>query len=265
MIRRLQELCTAIRMPEPVSEEILAIAPRLDLEALRPMLEGLFRQQQWEEALEQLQKALGDDPRGMKMLTAMLLCTLKTREAYARQGIADPIFLATMDCFPRFVKEHMVSYGTYGFDREFWTVRQISGVLFRVGLLEFELREKDVSLHIPTGARLDPEAVTASLEAGKAFLSRHFPDWAEKPMTCHSWLLSPTLQELLPPDSGIRKFQDRFRVTPQEEENRDFIMWVFKHDDLPLEQLPEDTSLQRILKAHLLAGKPFVDARGVLK
>ena len=264
MLQQLAVLCKEIDMPEQVTDLVLKIAPELDLTVFSPMLEGLFHETQWEESLAELRTALGDDPHGFKILTCELLCALKTREDYRKAGISDRIFLDTMDCFPRFVKEHMASFGCYGFDREWWTVHQLSSLLFRVGLLEFELRKKDVALHIPTGAHLEPDAVDASLAAIQEMIATHFPQWKDLPKSCHSWLLSPTMGELLPENAKIMKFQRRFAVTLTGEDNNDFLQWGFKRKDLPYEQLPEDTSLQRKLKAKLLRGEPFLDARGIL-
>jgi hypothetical protein len=264
MLNKLSVLCREIGMPEAASEEVLRIAPSLDLYQLGPGMGKLFIEDQWMTGLDEIRQILGDDLRGMKMLTVELICALKTRERYRELGISNEIFLATMDCFPRFVKEHMASFGCYGFDREWWTVHQLSCLLFRVGLLEFELREKDVALHIPTGAHLEPEAVDASLEAIKETIAAHFPRWKDFPRVCHSWLLSPTMQELLPEDSKILKFQRRFAVTLTGEDNNDFLQWCFKRKDIPFDALPEETSLQRKLKAKLLRGEPFLDARGVL-
>ena len=226
MLKQLATLCDEIGMPEQAATLVLQIAPELDLEGLRPLLEGLFREELWAESLA---------------------------------GLVD-----TMDCFPRFVKEHMASFGCYGFDREWWTVHQLSGLLFRVGLLEFELRKQDIALHIPTGAHLDPEAVDASLDAIREMIADHFPRWKDLPKTCHSWLLSPSMQELLPEDAKILKFQRRFAVTLTGEDNNDFLQWGFKRKDIPYDRLPEETSLQRNLKAKLLRGEPFLDARGIL-
>lgn len=264
MLHKLEQLCRQLDMPQEATAHMLDLAPQLNIAQLRPSMEGLLCPDRWDAALDELRSALDPDPLGMKMLTCMLLCALQTRSDYEKQGIPDSIFLATMDCFPRFVKEHMESYGCYGFDREFWVVRQLSCKIFRVGLLEFELRDQDVSLHIPSGTRLEPAAVAGSLETGRAFIGRYFPQWQDLPRTCHSWLLSPTLKLLLPETSNIIRFQQNFTIAPREEEDREFMIWVFKNRSLTLEQLPENTSLQRLLKAHLCAGGKFVDAKGIL-
>ena len=265
MIQKLSSLCESLRMPPEVTQQILQIAGTLDLTVLAPNLEQLFHPESWDDGLEQLKKQLCPDPLGFRMLTCHLLCALKTREQYREMGMDDDIFLATMDCFPRFVGEHLVSFGKYGFDRDFWTPRQLSSVLFRVGRLEYELKKDVIDIHIPSGGTLDREPIAQSLARGREFISRHFPAWKDAPMVCHSWLLSPTLAKLLPEDSGIRTFQSFFRIAPTGKEDKSYLEWCYKREDLTLEELPENTSLQRTLKAHLLAGNIFLDARGTLK
>lgn len=227
-------------------------------------MDMLFQESTWETGLSQLKQQLEADPQGLKMLTCMLVCALKTRETYRKLGISDDIFLATMDCFPRFVREHMESYGSYGFDRDFWTVRQLSAVLFRIGLLEYELEDGKVCLHIPTGAHLIPEKIDESLAQARIFITRFFPNWKDAPMCCHSWLLSPALSALVASDSNIMRFQKRFQITPEKEQTREFLVWIYKNRDIPYEQLPENTHLQRILKQYLLDGGIFLEGRGIL-
>lgn len=264
MIQKLSSLCEALHMPAEVTEQVLQIAETLDFTVLAPDLEKLFLPDSWDAALQQLKKQLAPDPQGFKMLTCHLLCALKTRENYRAKGIDDEIFLGTMDCFPRFVGEHLVSYGKYGFDRDFWTPRQLGCIIFRVGRLEYELGDGLVDIHIPSGGNLNRDAITQSLAQGREFIARYYPEWKDLPMVCHSWLLSPTLTMLLPETSGIRVFQSFFRITPTGEEDNSYLEWCYKRMDLATKELPEDTSLQRTLKAHLLAGNPFLDAKGVL-
>ena len=265
MNKELLQLCQSLDMPRSVTEEICAIAPQLPLRELQPAMAMLFREETWETGLTQLKQQLSPDPLGFNMLTCMLLCALQTRKNYIDKGISDSIFLATMDCFPRFVREHLESYGRYGFDRDFWTVRQLSCRLFRLGLLEYELEHGMVCLHIPAGAHLAPEAIDASLKEADAFLARFFPAWQNLAKTCHSWLLSPQLPALLPENSNILRFQHRFRITPEPEQTREFLVWIFKNRDIPYPNLPENTSLQKAVKKHLLDGGSFVEGRGILR
>lgn len=266
----MRELCKAIEMPQEVTE----YAARFDSEFKYAAAEGemnkLFAPETWGEGLEDLKKSLGEDSKGYKMLTCMLHCSQRTWEFYRNHGISGQIFVETMKCFGRFVKEHRESYGFYGFDREWWTVRQLSGRLFRIGELEYELKEADgervIALHIPSDARLWQEKVLASIQQAKIFLKEKFPEYSEVKMQCHSWLLSPTLKEVLSPGSHILAFQELFDIKVSgEDKTGEYMVWVFKRSDIPLRELPENTSLQRRLKAYLLSRGKVLEAGGELK
>lgn len=185
------------------------------------------------------------------------------------------------------MKEHKESYGSYGFDREWWTPRQISGLLFRIGELEYEVAEIPdtdntrstggreagesnenegcIWLHIPSDARLTAEAIEGSVHMARQFFAEKFPMYAGAKIRCESWLLSPTLKEVLPPSSKILGFQDYFVTKSLGIDEGEFMTWVFKRPDIPLKDLPESTYLQRNLKSYLLSGGKVTAAEGTLK
>jgi len=262
----MEQLCRGINMPVEVTQKILEIHSTLET---FPCLKLLMQEETWAEGLAQLKEALGEDPGGFKRLCCMLRCGLKAGEQYDRLGISRQIYLDTMGAFSRFVREHMESYGCYGFDRGSWTPRQVSCKLFRIGQLEYELTELDgepiVSLHIPTDVNLRPEILLPSMREGLAEFYRLFLDYQGKTVYCHSWLLSPQLKDLLPENSNILRFQELFDIEPDPDSGRDVLLWVFKNPRLPLEALPENTSLQKKLKQFLLNGGVFLEGKGCLR
>lgn len=262
----MEQLCRKINMPEEVTRTLTALHETLEV---YPCLELVMEEARWTEGLAQLKEALGEDPGGMKRLCSMLRCALKAKMRYEQLGISGEIYVDTMGAFSRFVREHMESYGCYGFDRGFWTTRQVSAKLFRIGQLEYELTCRDgepaVSLHIPTDADLRPEVLVPSIREGLAEFFQLFPDYADKKVFCHSWLLSPLLKDFLPDNSNILRFQELFDITPDETPAKDVLLWVFKNPRLPKEDYPENTSLQRKLKRFFLDGGQFMEAMGYLR
>lgn len=262
----MEQLCRKINMPEEVTQQLVEIHSSLEEFSC---LELLMREETWQEGLAQLKEALGEDPGGMKRLCSMLRCVLKARTAYEQLGISEEIYIDTMGAFSRFVREHKESYGCYGFDRGSWTPRQVSGKLFRIGQLEYELTTLDsapvVSLHIPTDVDLRPEVLRPSIKEGLAELYRLFPEYGGKVVYCHSWLLSPQLKALLPESSNILRFQELFNIEPEGTPGNDVLLWVFKNPKLPKEEYPEKTSLQRKLKQFFLNGGQFLEGKGYLR
>ena len=262
----MEQLCRSINMPEEVTHKLVEIHRTLEV---FPCLDLLMQEETWSEGLEQLKAVLGEDPGGMKRLCCMLRCAHKAREIYRRLGIPEEIYVDTMGAFSRFVREHRESYGCYGFDRGFWTTRQVSARLFRIGQLEYELTtlegEAIVSLHIPTDVNLSPEVLQPSIREGLVELYRLFPDYAGKKIYCHSWLMSPQLKEFLPENSNILCFQELFDMDPEATPGNGVLLWVFKNPKLPREDYPEHTSLQRKLKQFFLNGGQFLEGKGYLR
>lgn len=210
---------------------------------------------------------------GEDVLIRQMTEAAESRAYGAWKRIPEDVFLATMRAYTRFIGEHRRSCGCDGFDRGSWTVRQAGCRLFRVGELEYELAEEDgqraVSLHIPSDARLEAELLNDSVARAREFLAAYFPEWRDLPMVCESWLLSPALKELLPPESRILRFQAAFDLVGENPEDSSALEWVFRvaqgqRAALKTEDLPEETSLQRSMKAMILRGRMPGNARGRL-
>lgn len=262
----MEQLCHAINMPPEVTRRLLNIHRTLPV---FPCLPLLMQENTWQEGLEQLSNAVGADPDGMKTLCCMLRCALEAKSEYAQLGIREKIYTDTMAAFSRFVREHRESYGRYGFDRAFWTPRQVSVRLLRIGQLEYELAVKDgqpvISLHVPADADLRPELLRPSLKEGLAEFRRIFPECAGRRVYCHSWLMSAQLKDLLPENSNILRFQELFDIIPDPLPGTGVLQWVFKNPQLPPEDYPENTCLQRKLKRFFLEGGQYFDGKGYLR
>jgi len=262
----MEQLCRKINMPDEVTQQLVSI--HATLEEL-PCLGLLMQEETWNDGLTQIKEALGEDPGGMKRLCCMLRCALRSKAEYDRLGISEKIYVDTMAAFSRFVREHKESFGCYGFNRGFWTTRQVSCKLFRIGQLEYELTTLDgeavISLHIPTDVDLHPEVLVPSIRKGLAEFCRIFPEYNGNPIYCHSWLLSPLLKDFLPANSNILQFQNLFDIESDSTPGNDVLLWVFKNPRLPKEDYPENTSLQRKLKQFFLAGGEFLEGKGYLK
>ena len=213
-----------------------------------------------------LEERLGKDDMGM--LACQLRAAVYTRALYSEAGISDRVFLDTMGCFRRFLGETLLRTGKLCFDRGWWTYRQLSMRIFRLGALEFELSDapRAVSVHIPSDACLSSEEVDRSLGQLQSFLGENYPGFVDAPIGCESWLLSPVITEHLREGSNIRSFQDRFRLIHVVDEAPDVLEWLFRvPNGTPVAAFPERTSLQRDLKKHMLEGGKVGIARGILK
>ena len=119
-----------------------------------------------------------------------------------------------------------------------------------------------IKLHIPSGGGLTPEAVDASLMAGREFVKKYFPDFKYKGYSCYSWLCDPTLSELVGENANIAKFSKRFQPLTVPSNGRAVFRFVYKNANIEIDDIPEDTTLSRALKARYKNGGAVYDFRG---
>lgn len=265
----IEELCGRIGLQEEVTAGVMQFSCGFDFESVRQELEALKKTETSKEALEHLQASLGEDAGHVKILSCMLQCACEAYKVYRDLSINDEIFYATMKCFTRFIGECAERTGEYAFDREWWTARQVGCTLFRIGELEYEMVRMDgrpaVSIHIPSDAGLSPEKCSASILSAKGFFTEHFPAYKDSAYICDSWLLSPVLAGMLRPESNIAAFQRRFEIIDVRQPDTEFLEWLYHTYSTDYAGLPENTSLQRSMKRHLLAGGEMSSALGVLR
>jgi hypothetical protein len=161
-----------------------------------------------------------------------------------------------------------------------WLTLHLRGGIYELGRLQFQrghsrleavggspLSPGDfaLALHIPESGPLTPECCDESFELAREFFPRHFPNEPYRVVTCASWLLDPQLAEFLPPESNIVRFQRRFQLLPGGRDgNRDVLRFVFHTRTTPLDALPQRTTLERAVVAHLRAGRHWRTRTGWL-
>ncbi len=265
----LKDVCERICLPDPMERKVLEFAGEIDERITESFSAALYDPSSWENGVKEIAGVLGEDPDGTKVLTFMLLCAVDSHKEYEKRGISERIFTDTMKFCTRFIEEHYKLYGTYAFTWAWWFPRQISLREFRIGALEYEMIEQEekkyINIHIPADADLGRESLRKSYEEAREFFAEYYPDFGQSDMVCDSWLLSPVLTKLLPENSNILGFQKVFELTHVDHSNDSSIRWVYGRTDIPMQELPEQTSLQMKIKAYLLEGGSIGAAKGRLK
>lgn len=224
-----------------------------------------------------------DDPEGMQLLAVYMLAACMVRTRYRAAGVSESIFTDTMKCFPRYLQNEYDRTGKWAFTRGFWTWRHLSCQMFRLGVLEYEyvMLKPDALMpenmeagdpvlyvHIPSDAKLSQEELQFSYNMAEKFFKGIGVTFcvagAPKAMLCNTWLLSPMLQDLLHPFSGIRRFAEDYMVYASEPDDDSFYLWLYQGKKPP-QELPLKTSLQRIVYDHLQKGGKIGAAHGCRK
>ena len=258
-----------ISMPLEVQKTILSLV-ETNYDEYKKYIILLCDKEKAEEAFNLINQVYQEDKDGFHILAINILSALNAHSRYEQFGISDAIYFDTMYAFTRFINENLYRYGHYLFDRGFWTYRQTSMTIFRIGILEYEfIVEKDikkVSIHIPSSVVLSKENLDNSFEMVKTFIRNVYPDYVDSDMYCNSWLMSPRLKEHLNQDSKILLFQSYFNLLEFDENNFDIYEWVFKSTkEVQFPDLPENTSLQRSIKKSLLNGRWIGKGLSILK
>lgn len=180
-------------MPKEMRKEAICYYQSGGFDTVRPFVEGLKDMETESNARDKLNRLLDPDPKKAKMLA----CAADLYPWYQEKGISETIFLAAMRRFTRFIEECREITGQYAFDREWWTARQISGNLFRIGELESEMthagQKPVIGIHIPSDSVLTPQNCSASLESAKAFLAKYFLSDSNIILFQHSFLLQDVI------------------------------------------------------------------------
>ena len=265
----IKTIFSIVGFPADVEHDLTELDLNFDVKPYVDLLNELTDVETSVRAFEQLRGSLPEDEKNYKMLLCQLYAMQFVYEKYQNKGISDIIFKNSFQCFSRYLSETKVIQERWLFDRDWWTIRFLNMTIFRIGELEYEYRNENglklISIHIPSGADLSHTAIGESLAQAKEFTNQFFPDYVGCDYICKSWLMSVKLRELLAENSKILDFQRRFHIVMQMPQESSSIQFLFQMPySTPVEQLREDTSLQRRAKKVLQSGGTIGAGYGVL-
>ncbi|MGH2560175.1 MAG: acyltransferase domain-containing protein [Thermomicrobiales bacterium] len=217
----------------------------------------------------------------------VFLATLPHVRAFHRaREISDDVSWRTLADLGRNMAVHRGRFGSGGLHVPFWLMLHFGGAIYDLGRLQFERAtlgkrtgqaiqaaglpfgpgDPALSVHIPEfSGPLTPGACDASFARAKGFFAHHFPEERYHVAVCHSWLLDEQLADYLPEDANIIRFQRRFRATYRPPDNDDDVMeFVFGRATTALDELPQRTTLERAIVAHIKAGHHWRGGAGWL-
>lgn len=150
--------------------------------------------------------------------------------------------------------------GTSGFFT--WLPYYPQGKIFRINDFEYENAKHDgksyVGVHIPAKTKLDVLDNLKSFKEGMDFFDKYYPELNMTGMVCESWMLSTEVEEVMGGKTNVARFGDMFdRYDIGDTKGEGVFRFVFGlvNPYPPVEELPENTSMQRKMKEYMLSGK----------
>jgi hypothetical protein len=211
---------------------------------------------------------------GVLPMLALLVTTREVAAFHASRGVPKDVTTATLADLGQQVHVHRLTYGEFGLHTHRWVNLVWSGFLFRLGRLQFNLAleqpdgrpEWVLSTHVPADGPLPPATVDESFATARTFFPAHFPDYPVRWFHCRSWLLDPTLSELLP-ESNLAAFQRRWRLYGRPEPGEEDLSFVVfqRRGQVEPTSLPTDTALRRAAADRLASGRGWNVFNGKLR
>ncbi len=220
------------------------------------------------------------DNHARNVIWALYFCE-EVSKRYKERCIPDEILLDTLSDIRNRIIKNTEELGYLAMKSlNSWFFLHLSFKLFKVGRLQYQLRgsaagaehlglpegEPVLAVHIPKGEPLTEESVLNSYDLANEFFKEYFPEYEYKFFTCSSWLLDKTLNNFLPPDSNIIKFQNLYEHARQIELDAAFsFCFPYGVTRENIKDFTPKTSLQAKIREHVLSGGKLYYTFGIRK
>ena len=235
----------------------------------------VLSKQPQEEIISKACALCSNHPESLVCTVMQILATEELYNEYKRNNISDEIFYNTIKDIKRKFIEGKDLHGIVGTPAEKWQRGFFNLTRFALGYFQYDvdyvspcdyqnyganIKKGDIvpRIHMPSGgdfsekSRLNSYKLAYEFFKGKTFNDKLFVIKAD------TWFLFPEYEEIFK-KGNIHDFRREVDLIGSEEFdtlNIAFRIWGTKKD-LPTEQLPEDTSMQRGFKKHILDKKPY--------
>ena len=244
---------------------------KAEFERILGVYEANIKCDQYKEILVPAQNAgyLANVHKYTSGLLIYMCMTKHLKKLYEERGINDQIFYDSMLDLRYKLEECKVVRGMVGSFVAWWFPGFFDLTRFALGRLQFEVVKfghnydkngikltpdsKVINVHIPrTGTPMDKESCDAAYAQAREFFKE---DAGENcPFICHSWLLFPEHENILPKHTNVYRFFSEFDVFESGENEGDDLWRLFDTEDRNPNRLPTDSSLRRNYVEHMKKG-----------
>jgi hypothetical protein len=227
-------------------------------------------------------------PEGLSFFSVhLILVTINDiLNCHQKIGVPEEVSRETLSLLGRRMASYRAVQGRTGIELSGWDWMRFFGLLYQVGRLEvipyrlcthpeagplfwyddetitrrgrgFRRGDPALSIHVPPGDPLNPQACHASFARLQTAFNAVQPDEPPLVATCTSWLLDDQLSEYLPADSNILRFARRFELVPGSLDSDEAVLHnVFgAGHEKELDALPQRTTLERAVVEHIRSGR----------
>ncbi len=114
-----------------------------------------------------------------------------------------------------------------------------------------------LDMHIPGDMPLTLDLIRDALQRSESFFDRFYPGKPFSAWVCDSWLFSPQIKNMLPPESNILRWQREGYLLPSDSSPDYFLLFVFGTASIDYATAPRNTRLRRAVIEHLERGDPL--------
>lgn len=214
-------------------------------------------------------------------LAVTLFMTEALYNQYQILQIPNSIFFNTIRDISQRSKDYKKDKGVLGLSKDdvIWFRHHMNMKLFTIGGLQFQIfhmvyLEEDgfmcfdddikqelpegcpvLNIHIPKGSNITPNQCDEAFYRAKKFFDLYFPEHKWQAFLCYSWILYPKLKEVLPSESNLRQFANRFEIISSCTYSDQAVECIFGKKYMSDIDYPQNTSLQRsVLKDKTVMG-----------
>lgn len=201
----------------------------------------------------------------------MFICmSRRLKERYLERGISLDVFRESVLDLKYKLEECKLIRSIVGVYPPSWFFGFFQMKRFAFGRLQFEIIElgydykkngasfnresKVISVHIPRNKKpLDKESCDEACQIAKEFFKGEYD--APCAFVCHSWLLYPENEKIIPEKTNIYRFMSRFDIIDSGVYKDNGNLWrLFDTEEKNYDKLPTDTSVRRAYVEHLKNG-----------
>ena len=109
-----------------------------------------------------------------------------------------------------------------------------------------------INVHIQTNTDLQPEKIEESFEMAHDFFTTYFPEHKYTFFTCRTWMLYPPTQEILPTNSNITAFANRFDIIATNQNAKQALDRIYGTSDMAvIKAMDKPSSLAKMAYKNL--------------